>query len=88
MVVMAPFFSSAVASAWGKRDMPTRKRLEAPGLGTLVTDFIQVKVDAGDGTVLLKCPCQRLRQTGHANARMSGSTGPWHPPHRFHCAQG
>ena len=28
--------------------------LEAPGLGTIVTDGIPLKVDGGDGTVLLK----------------------------------
>ena len=59
MVVIVLFFSSAIASAWGAiHDMS--KCLEAPGLGTLVTDFIALKVDGGDSTVLLKCRCERL----------------------------
>ena len=64
MLVIVLFFSSAVASAWGKRDMPMHKRLESPGLGTLRTDYIALivatKVDRGDSTVLLKCHCQCL----------------------------
>ena len=69
-------------------DTPMHKRLEAHGLGTFHTDGMASKVDDGDSIVLLKCRCQCLGQTALANARMSGSTGPWHPPHRFHCAQG
>ena len=68
MLVIVLFFSSAVATACGKRDMPMHKCLEAPGLGTLVPDAIAPEVDGGDGTVLLKCRCQCLGQTGHANA--------------------
>ena len=61
MVVMARFFSSAVASAWGAiHDMLMHKCLKAPGLGTVVTDAIELKVDGGDSTVLLKCRCECL----------------------------
>ena len=76
MVVIVLFFSSAVASAWTIHDMLMHKCLEVPGLGTLRTDFIVLKVDGGDSTVFLKRSCQCLGQTALANAQMSGSTGP------------
>ena len=88
MLVIVLFFLSAVASAWGKRDMPMHECLEALGLGTLVTDLIAPQVDAGDTAALLKCHFQCLEQTGHVNEQVSGSTRPWHPRHRFHCSPG
>ena len=61
MLVIVLFFSSAIASAWGAiHDMLMHKCLEAPGLGTVVSDAIALKVDGGDSTVLLKCLCQCL----------------------------
>ena len=89
MVVIVLFFSSAIASAWGAiHDVLMHKCLEVPGLGTVLTDDILLQADAGDSTVLLKCRCEGLGLTGHANAQTSGSTGPWQPRHGFHFSQG
>ena len=54
-MVTVLFFSSAVASAWGRDDMPMQLMSgEQPGLGTLVTNGIAPEVDGGDSAVLLK----------------------------------
>ena len=96
MVVMVLFFSTAVASAWGENitcQCTSVCTLEAPGLGTLVTDGIHRKVDGGDSTstVLLKRCCQCL--VGNITCQCTSvctlqANGPWHPPHRWNFQEG